>query len=293
MTHNDIPVCAGPLSPVSASAVVAPKGSCDCHAHVFGPLDSYPLVANRTYTPPPASLQEYRQMLGFLGLERGVIVQPSVYGTDNRATLEATVTGGDNFRAVVVVDEDISREQLAEMHAQGARGVRLNLLFRSEVNVSNLKRLAEKIAEFGWHLQLLIDVSVFPALYKTLAGLPVDVVFDHMGHMSTANSLEHPGFQEMLQLVAENKAWVKLSGAYRITTEKKAPYHDVTPMAQSIIETSPERVVWASDWPHPHIPVSMPDDGHLLDMLALWAPDEQLRQQILVSNPARLYGFAE
>lgn len=289
--QDSAPLCAAADPVVHPASFVPPANACDCHAHVFGPVAQYPYVENRTYTPPDASFAQYKKMLDTLGIDRGVIVQPSVLGTDNRATLDAVAEGGDQFRAVVVVNEDISVAELQTMYDQGARGVRINLLFRSNFQVDNLRTLAAKLADANMHLQLLIDVSQFAELKATLGDLPVDLVFDHMGHMPTTESQNHPGFQDLLSLVSAGKAWVKLSGSYRFTNEKSAPYQDVTAVAQALINANPERMVWASDWPHPHIPVAMPNDGDLLDMLALWAPDEVIRNRILVDNPTQLYGF--
>jgi predicted TIM-barrel fold metal-dependent hydrolase len=250
----------------------------------------YSYVPNRSYTPPEANLTSYQHMLSTLGLDRAVIVHPSVYGTDNRATLEAIKKGGKNFRGVAVVDEDIDFSELEEMHQAGIRGVRINLLFAGGIGMSGVKKLTKKVAPLGWHLQVLIDVSEFDEL-DMLDDLPVDVVFDHMGHMPTAKGLNDPGFVKMLKMLERGHAWVKLSGAYRISGQRDLPYADVVPFAQQIIKTNPENLVWATDWPHPSVEVPMPNDGDLLDLLLDWAPDEQTRNRILVDNPSKLYDF--
>lgn len=288
-----IPVCAPADPDPHPPRFTPPPGSCDCHAHVFGPVERYPFTRHRTYTPPPASLDDYRHMLATLGLSRGVIVQPSVYGTDNRATLDAVRAGGENFRGIVVIDETLDDREMERMHAAGVRGVRINLLFKSGIEVSDVKRLAERIAPFGWHLQMLVDVSEFADLRATLGSLPVDVVFDHLGHMPTSIGVDHPGFQEMLSLLADGRAWAKISGAYRITAGTAVPYPDVAPYARAIIAANPERVVWASDWPHPYVNIPMPNDGDLLDLLDEWTPDAAARDRILAENPKRLYGFED
>ncbi|MCG8549901.1 MAG: amidohydrolase family protein [Desulfobacterales bacterium] len=285
-----IPTCAEPDPNPGTPKLVVPRGACDCHAHILGPRSRYPYTPHRSYTPPDASLTSYKEVLSALGLERAVIVQPSVYGTDNRATLDAIRQGGENFRAVVVVDENIDVKEMERMHEMGARGVRINLLFKSGIEVSDVKKLAEKIAPFGWHLQMLVDVSEFSDL-DTLAKLPVDVVFDHMGHMPASLGVDHPGFKKMLRILEGGRAWVKVSGAYRISGCTMPPYEDTGAFARKIIETNPDRVVWATDWPHPCINVPMPKDADLLDLLAQWAPDEEIRNKILVTNPARLYEF--
>ncbi|SFE59872.1 Predicted metal-dependent hydrolase, TIM-barrel fold [Sulfitobacter brevis] len=286
-----IPVCtAADLNP-QAPRFTPPPGATDCHAHIFGPDAQYPYTPHRTYTPPEASEAQYLHMLSSLSLSRGVIVQPSVYGRDNSCTLDVVRRHPETLRAVVVVDEDISDKELEQMHADGARGVRLNLLFRSGVEVSDVRRIADKIAALGWHLQMLIDVSEFADIRDTLGPLPVETVFDHLGHMPTSAGTNHPGFQEMLSLVADGKSWVKLSGSYRITGQNETPYTDIAPFAREIIRANPERVLWATDWPHPYINVDMPNDGALLNMFDDWAPDAATRDRILAENPARLYGF--
>lgn len=294
MTPRDAdaePDCAAADPAPRAPRFMPPAGACDCHVHVFGRRDLYPYTPHRIYTPPPAPFSALQRMMTVTGLSRAVVIQPSVYGADNRATLDAVAAGGPAFRAVVVVDETAPEAELERMHGLGARGVRLNLLFRSGVDVSDIRRLADRIAPFGWHLQMLTDVSDFADLRATLGALPVDVVFDHMGHMPASGGLGNAGFREMLRMLRDGRAWAKLSGAYRITGAPGLPYADVAPFARAIIAANPQRALWASDWPHPSIGVPMPNDGALLDLLDDWAPDVATRDQILRDNPARLYGF--
>lgn len=269
-----------------------PPGSIDTHMHVFGPTSHYPYTPERTYTPTDASLADYRHMAQTVGLERTVVVQPSVYGTDNRATAEAVkALGPEKARGVAVVDASVSDEALRALHEAGFRGVRLNLLFRGGVDFAAVEKLAGRLAPMGWHIQFLIDVSAFEELEPRLNRLPVDCVIDHMGHMATSKGPDHPGFQSLLRLVGGGRCWVKLSGPYRITAEERPPYGDVTPFARALIAANPERMVWGSDWPHPHIAVPMPNDGALVEMLGEWAPDEAILRRIMVENPEELYGF--
>lgn len=273
-----------------------PAGAVDCHAHVFGPSARYPYHPERTYTPPDAPLDAYRHLHHVLGIERGVLVQPSVYGTDNHALADALAALRDqglDYRGVAVVKAGVSDAELDMLAAAGIRGVRLNLLFRGGIEWPAVEQLAARLAEQGWHLQCLIDVSRCDDLEARFRALPVPVVVDHMGHAPAGRTLADPGFAALLRLMTEGKAWTKLSGPYRFTAEHRPPYRDVTPIARALIEANPERVVWGSDWPHPHIPVPMPEDGELLNMLADWAPDAELRRRILVENPERLYGFGD
>ena len=292
MSDNTIPVCAGPDPQPRQPRLAVPPFVCDTQAHVFGPADRYPYTANRSYTPPDAPLAAYRHVLATLGLARGVLVQPSVYGTDNRLLSDSLAMGGQDLRGVAVVDAEIGDDALEDLHRLGVRGLRLNLLFKGGVPFAVAETLAARIRPLGWHLQFLINVSAFDDLRARLSRLPVEVVVDHMGHMPTALGIDHPGFQALLALVRDGHCWVRLSGAYRITSEQLPPYRDVTPFARALVAAAPERMLWASDWPHPMIDRPMPNDGDLLDLLADWVPEEDTRRRILVDNPARLYDFA-
>jgi len=229
-------------------------------------------------------------MLAALGFERAVIVQPSVYGTDNRCTRDAVVASGGKWRGVAVVEPGVSDSLLAELHAAGFRGVRINLLFKGGLQLDALERIAHAIKPLGWHVQLLLDGRDLPELAERLGRLPVDIVVDHMGHMPASLGIGHEGFQTLLQLLRGGRCWVKLSGAYR-SSAKPQPYDDAVPFARALVETASDKLVFGTDWPHPSISVPMPQDASLLDLLPAWAPDEATRRQILVENPARLYDF--
>ncbi|MFB9885471.1 amidohydrolase family protein [Balneatrix alpica] len=284
------PLCAAADANPRPPRFAMPAGACDCHMHVFWPEQQAPFTPHRSYTPPPASLADYRALMQRLGIQRAVVVQPSVYGTDNSVTLATLAAAGHDFRGVVVIRPDTPQAELERMHALGVRGVRLNLLFKSGVAVSDVRTLAAKVAHLGWHLQILTDVSEFPDLAGVLGQLPVPVVIDHLGHMPAEFGPQHPGFISLLRLLESGKLWVKLSGAERLSLEPW-PYTDIRPLAEQLLATNPQRLLWASDWPHTCLPGAMPNDGDLLDLLGLWCPDASLRQQILVDNPATLYDF--
>lgn len=289
-----IPVCEAADPFPRAPGFKLPAGACDTHAHVFGPACRYPYTPNRTYTPPDAPAGAYLHLHDRLGIQRGVLVQPSVYGTDNSLQLDALAylrSMGREYRGIAVVDADVSETELDRLQDGGHCGVRMNLLFKGGIEWRDVEALAQRLAGRGWHLQFLIDVSTFDDLEQRVRSLPVPVVVDHMGHMPCSKGLTHPGFQALLNLLQDGKAWVKLSGAYRITAQARPPYSDVAPFAQALIEANAERCVWGSDWPHPHFSIPMPNDGDLLNLLADWAPNETVRNRILVDNPAQLYGF--
>lgn len=287
-----IPVCAAMDPAPLAPTFTVPSGAVDCHAHVFGPVSRYPWHPQRTYTPPDASPEQYRHLHRTLGIERGVLVQPSVYGLDNSATRDALriLRGeGKEYRGVAVVAADVSDQQLDALAEDGFCAVRLNLLFKGGIAWQDVEHLASRLAERGWHIQLLIDVSEFDDLEARLNRLPVPVVVDHMGHVACQKGVEQAGFKALCRSMASGKTWVKLSAGYRTTQLTHLPYVDTIPFARRLIDANPEQCVWGSDWPHPHIAIPMPNDGPLLDELAAWAPESAVRQKILVDNPERLY----
>ena len=289
---NSIPNCQGPNPDPGTPSPATPAEAWDCHAHIFGPVEQYPFTPKRSYTPPEANLAAYRRMLAALGIAHAVIVQPSVYGTDNRCTYEAVVAAGGEWRGVAVVDPSVSDQELERLHAGGFRGVRVNVLFKGGgLALDALERLASKVAQLGWHVQLLLDGRDLVELAPRLRRLPAPIVVDHMGHMPTSVGVQHPGFQTLLQLVREGRCWVKLSGAYRLSAQPY-PYPDVLLFARALIEADACRMVWGSDWPHPAVSVPIPKDVELLDLLAAWAPAEDTRHHILSENPARLYGLS-
>ena len=289
-TPLEPPACQGPNPVVDPPSFAVPAHACDTQAHVIGPAARFPMVANRSYTPPAAPEAAYLGMLDSLGMARGVLVQISVYGTDNRCMIESLKAHPDRLRGIAVVAPDVGDGELEALHAAGVRGIRINVLFGGGVAIDEMERLAARVAPLGWHIQLLIDARNLPELGPRIMKLPVEVVIDHMGHMPVSAGVAHPGFRWMLRLLGEGRAWTKLSGAYRIS-QAGAPFHDTLDFAQALVAAAPERCVWGSDWPHVSVEGPMFNTGALLDLLPLWVPEEAVRNRILVDNPARLYGF--
>jgi predicted TIM-barrel fold metal-dependent hydrolase len=270
------------------------KHSCDCHAHVCGPESRYPYAANRLYTPHDASPADYRRMLDSLGIERGVLVQPSIYAADNRCLLDALAQDPARLRGVAVVPFDVSSKELERLHAAGVRGVRQNIVDLKDgkgvLPLDDLRQLAAKVRPFGWHVEFLLHVDEFPDLDLQLNDFPVDVVFGHLGYVSTQKKPAERGFQALLRLMKDGKAWVKLTAPYRLTLSEM-PYSDTDVFARALVDGAPERLLWGTDWPHVFIKSAMPDDKKLLALFERWVPHERMRQRILVDNPAALYGF--
>jgi D-galactarolactone isomerase len=292
LTTTYVPDCPGPSPHTRMPRFVPPAGSCDCHFHVFGPYDDFPLSALRSYTPPEAPLSEYQRVMGVLRMDRSVIVQPSGYGSDNSCMLDALAElGQSRGRAVAVIDGNIPDAELENMHRAGVRGARLNVVSGGAATVEHMQRIASMIAPLGWHLQVFLPpkdlVEVAPALRR----LPVDVVIDHLGQCDPRLGFSDPVFATLLRLLEGGTCWIKLT-AYRVSA-RSAPFEDVGPLVRKLMSVRADRLVWGSNWPHPIQYGPMPDDGDLLDALAEWIADRGFLQQVLVDNPAQLYGFAD
>ena len=271
-----------------------PDGACDTHAHIFGPSTQYRWNPARGYTPPDALPQAYEALHDALGVSRGVLTQPSVYGTDNRCMLDYAAKHPSRMRAVVAVGPDVDDTTLQAMHAQGARGIRVNLADPGGnpfASFSELGRLAQRLKAMSWHIELLLHVHEMDDVIEDIRRLPVDISIGHLGYMPARLGVDHPKYQAFLDLVAEGRCWVKLTAPYRITSRPTVPYADVTPFASALVQRRPDRILWGTDWPHPICPVAMPNDGDLADHLADWLPDPEVRRHVLVDNPATLYGF--
>lgn len=273
-----------------------PRGACDTHAHICGPMARFAYSERRIYTPPDAPLSAYRHLLETLGVERAVLVQPSVYGTDNTVMLDAMAQlGPGRCRAVAVVDDDISDAALARLNDAGVRGVRINVVDVAEgkgvLPMPELTRLASRVQKFGWHVEFLMHADEYPDLDRQFADFPVDIVLGHLGYMKTDKGVANDGHQAMLRLMKRGKCWVKLTGPYRIS-HQPLPHADTVEYARALLDAAPERVVWGTDWPHVMMKGAMPNDGDLADLLGNWVP-ENVREQVLVRNPATLYGFKD
>jgi predicted TIM-barrel fold metal-dependent hydrolase len=284
-----------------------PPGGCDCHVHVFGDPKKYPFFEGRSYTPETASVDELRQLLSALRLQRVVIVQPSVYGTDNSCTLDGMREIGSRARGVAVIDDKTSDAQLDAMGKAGIRGIRLNLA-TAGINDPSVarQRFENAVARIrnrgGWHIQINTQLPVIDALSQQLLASPVPIVIDHFGGAVAARGVDQPGFGALIILVRSGKAYVKISGsADSVSTQPDLA--DVAPLAQALVKANPQRILWGTNWPHPGsapTPGRKPtdlathmrtDDGKVLNLLPLWAPDAATRRLILTENPARLYGW--
>lgn len=284
-----------------------PPGACDCHVHVFPDPAKFPFWSGRVYTPPVATAEYLLALQQAMHMDRVVIVTPSVYGTDNAATLDGMrQLGPQRARGVAVIGAATTVAELDAMHQAGIRGIRVNLetggITDPAIATRTLDAALAQISGRPWHMQIYARLSLVAAMKDRLAALPIPVVFDHFAGAQAAQGVGQPGFESVLDLVRSGKAYVKISGAYR-ASDKAPDYPDVAPLARALIAANADRIVWGSDWPHPDsaivqerkatdlAPPMVVDDGRVLNLLADWAPDPAVRQKILVDNPARLYGF--
>jgi predicted TIM-barrel fold metal-dependent hydrolase len=261
---------------------------------VFGPAGRFPFSPTRTYTPPDSGVDELLALQERLGLSRAVLVQASCHGTDNRAMVDAMARSGGRIAGVAMIDDSFSDDQLRELHDAGVRGTRFNFVAHlgGAPDLDRFWRLVNRVVPLGWHIVLHFDAKDLPGYAELLDAMPCPYVIDHMARVDATAGLDQRPFQHLLQLMrADERAWVKISGAERLTADGPPPYHDVVPYAQALIAAAPDRILWGTDWPHPNVR-HMPDDGDLVDLLATFAPDETTRNKILVTNPERLYDFS-
>lgn len=275
-----------------------PPGAWDCHAHVFGPYDIFPLAAQRSYTPPEATHEAYIGMFDHVGITHGVLVHPSAYGANHDAMLDALQRSPVRLRGVGVLGPDATDQELERLHAHGVRGLRFTEIggsgkpqrFVGSVGFDAVAPLASRMKALGWHAQVWAGLATVASALPSLVTLGIPVVIDHLGQVDVTQGVGDPAFQQLLSLLGEGNVWVKLTPA---RNSKQFPdYGDVRPFHDALLRKNPDRLIWGSDWPHLNMADRVPDVGHLLDLLDEWVGDDDLRERILVKNPAALYGVA-
>lgn len=285
---------AAPFSAGTGRAqTTVPAGACDCHMHLYDAR--YPAVPGVPLKPPDASVADYRQLQQRLGTTRTVLVTPSTYGTDNRGLLDGLAALGADARGVAVIDGTESHAALQRLHERGVRGLRLNLSQGVTGALDRLEPLAWRAADHGWHLQLLMAPEVLAGLGNVLRRLPVPLVFDHFGRIAPGEAGRHPAHALLLALLAQGRAWVKLSGGYIVSPMHSSDDPALDALARDYLAAAPERVLWGSNWPHPTASAGLhplADDAAQLDRLAHWTNSEALLRRVLVDNPRALYGFS-
>jgi D-galactarolactone isomerase len=268
-----------------------PRNACDCHMHIYD--SRFPVASTAKLRPGDATVDDYRLLQKRIGTTRNVVVTPSTYGTDNACTLDAMAKLGASARGVAVVDTSVTDTELKRLNDLGVRGIRFNLVQSGATTIEMLEPLSKRVNDLGWHVQIHMLGDAIVENADLLQRLPSPIVFDHLARIPQPAGIDHPSFALVLKLLDHGRAWVKLSGAYIETRTGPPAYADVSKVARAYVKAAPERLVWASDWPHPTEKAdAKPDDAVLFDLLADWAPDEAIRNRILVDNPAALYGFS-
>ena len=287
VTPGYLAFCPNPKRPDHA----LPPNACDAHCHVFGPAAKFPFASGSTYVPIDAPKEILFERHRHLGVSRAIIVQASCHGTDNTAMLDALRAGGDNYRGVAVVAEEVTERALQEMHAAGVRGVRFNFVKRlGGGRPPGVHRtILNRIESLGWHVVVYFDAEDLEDLAPFLRSIAVPVVIDHMGRVPVSQGLASRPFRLLRDLLAgDGKFWVKISCPERLS-RTGPPWSDVDPIARELLRTAPDRVLWGTDWPHPNMKSHMPDDGVLVDRIVALCDTPDLRRRVLVDNPARLY----
>ena len=300
------PAFAAAAQPGTPVSFKVPRGACDCHTHVFCDPRRFAFWSGRTYTPETAIVNETRALHRALHVQRIVLVNSLVYGSDNSCMVDALRQLGHRARGIALIDEHTSDAQLDALAHAGVRGIRLNFVDLSVPDPvivrQRFQTAVKRLAGRGWHIQIYSNLSVVEALQEDVLAAPLPVVFDHFAGARASLGVSQPGFDVLVKLIRSGKAYVKISAAYRVS-DRAPEYSDVMPLAQALIAANPKRILWGTDWPHPdssRVPGRRPidtapllqiDDGRLLNQLPVWAPNENARKTILVENPSTLYGF--
>ncbi|WP_192180019.1 amidohydrolase family protein [Mesorhizobium amorphae] len=279
-------LCLPPLAPVRRDANRLPPGTCDTHAHVFGPVARFPLDPGRGYTPSPVTIIDYRRVMDAFGIERAVLVQPSVYGFENSVLFEALETMPDRLRGVAVISPKAPETLFAWAHRLGVRGLRINPRNPAGLTMKDFHAVAECIKPFGWHIQLQVDIEDSADLGHVVAAAGVPVIIDHFGFPDLARGPDGRAFAELVELAAAGQCIVKMSAPYRVAPDR---YAALKPFVERLVDRAPAALIWALDWPHTECFEAVPDDGAILDLVWDWLPSEELRRQVLVDTPRNLF----
>ncbi len=298
IARGEAPYCAPPDPELRAPKVRLPALACDVHAHICGPGRQFAYARERIYTPPDALVPDYAKLLRTLGCERAVLVQPSVYGTDNTvllAALQALRAEGIDCRGVAVIDRTIEDGDLRRLHDAGIRGIRFNLVDVANPQVAlpveAMRTLCTRVAALGWHAELLVHVDDHPDLDMIFDNWPVDIVIGHLGYCRLGQGRQCDGFKAMLRLARDGRCWIKMTAPYRISSSDP-PYPEAGEFARALVESVPQRLIWGTDWPHVMVTKKMPNDADLCDLFAGWVVDDEERRAMMATNAGELYRFS-
>lgn len=266
-----------------------PPGACDTHMHFY---DEKVPGAPGTFLPGHFPVEAYRALQKRLGLERVIVVQPNAYADDNTVTLNSIGELGSGARGVAVVRPGVADAELERLTKGGICAVRIMTLHGGTLGFDVMDTVMARVHPFGWHANLQLDGRELPKVEAQIKRLPGKFVIDHTGKFLEPVEVSSEPFKCLLRLVDAGRCWVKLSAPYETSKSGAPKYDDVGRLARALVKHAPERMLWASNWPHPSArKPAPPSDEDLLDLLADWAPDERTQHKILVDNPAALYRF--
>jgi predicted TIM-barrel fold metal-dependent hydrolase len=288
-----IPAIPGPDPDPKTPAFKAPAGAVDTHCHIFGPAAEYPFSPTRPYTPPDAPLSMFRAVHDKIGVTRAVIVNATLHGTDNRVVTDAIAASDGNYKGIANINAATSDADLVALDRAGIRGCRFAFLKRlgGVGDMAAFRRLVDRAAAIGWHIDIYLEQGSIREFTPILKALPTTYVIDHMGTIEAAKGIDDAEFKALLALQSsDEKCWLKITGLERASAGGR-PFHDAVPFAKSLIDNAPDRVIWGTDWPHPNVKV-MPNDGDIVDLIPLYAPDPAIQRKLLVTNPERLFKFS-
>ena len=290
MTDRVIPTCKGPDPDTRKPRLVLPPGACDSHCHVFGPGAVFPYAEDRAYTPPDAPYEGLVNLHRILGVSRAVIVHASCHGSDMTVTLDGIARSNGTMKGVAVVDPGVTDAELARLDAGGIRGVRFNFVkhLGGMPDMAFFQRVLAQVEALGWHVVLHLDAQDIVPLAPVISSIRIPFVIDHMGRVKAKDGVGQPAFLQLLDLMKNPLAWVKICGSERVSSAG-APFTDAVPFAQALLAAAPDRCLWGTDWPHPNIAGDMPNDGDVVDLLGAMTDDADLIRQVTVDNPTRLY----
>jgi len=268
-----------------------PPLACDAHCHIFGPAAKFPYDPKASYHPPDSPFEGLQKLHSILGFQRAVIVHASCHGPDMRATLDGIARSKGAYRGTAIIDSSVTDSDFERMHQGGIRGVRFNFVkhLGGRPDMGFFQRTVERLPELGWHLILHLDATDLAEFSELFRKIPVPMVIDHMGRVVAKDGLGQQPFKVLLEAMKNEKIWVKVTGAERVSS-MGPPFTDAVPFARALIEAAPDRILWGTDWPHPNVKW-MPNDGDLVDLFPLMAPEPDIQKKILVDNPALLYRF--
>jgi predicted TIM-barrel fold metal-dependent hydrolase len=268
-----------------------PRGTVDCHAHIFDRFDRYPLAPGRKYSPPLCRREAWLELHAALGVERGVQVHGSPYGFDNSITEDFLLDFPGRFVGVAAIPPDVTDAEIKKLINSGFRAARLMDQFATGATTKDLEAIAARVAPHGWHIEINIAKSAdWVELEPRLKRCPVPLVFDHLGRVRGGEGVNSAGFKAILRMLTQREdCWTKISSWYRLSDAKGG--EDMKPLVQAVLRERADRCIWGTNWPHPGLTEWMPNDADLVDQLESWLPSEAVRESLFVANATKLYRF--